>query len=198
MNKTLVTCLIGLALAFGGYYVSTKVPIGFQETLQHQGIPLDIGKTIAMIGMFLLLFPVLNYFYFRPLGEAISNRTSELERTFTEAEELRQRMEEMRTEYEGRLAAAEAQAREQIQAQIREAQDLRDQLRAEAVQQAEELKKRALEDIEREKDKIVGDLRLHVVNLTLQATERLVGENVDDAKNRKLVEEFIEKVEVPG
>jgi len=190
--------LIGLALAFGGYYVSTKVPIGFQETLQHQGIPLDIGKTIAMIGMFLLLFPVLNYFYFRPLGEAISNRTSELERTFTEAEELRQRMEEMRTEYEGRLAAAEAQAREQIQAQIREAQDLRDQLRAEAVQQAEELKKRALEDIEREKDKIVGDLRLHVVNLTLQATERLVGENVDDAKNRKLVEEFIEKVEVPG
>jgi F-type H+-transporting ATPase subunit b len=180
-----------------GYYVSAKVPLGFQESLAHQGIPLDLGKTVAMIGMFLVLFPLLRYFYFRPLGEAIEQRTSDLEGTFAEAEDLRAEMSRMRSEYEQRLAATEAQAREQIQAQIREAQELRDRLRAEAVQQAEELKRMALEDIEREKNKIVTDLRLHVVNLTLQATERLVGENVDDAKNRKLVEEFIEKAEAP-
>jgi F-type H+-transporting ATPase subunit b len=68
----------------------------------------------------------------------------------------------------------------------------------EAVQQAEELKQKAIADIESEKQKILSDLRLHVVNLTLTATERLVGETVDSEKNRKLVEEFIDKVEVPG
>jgi F0F1-type ATP synthase membrane subunit b/b' len=30
----------------------------------------------------------------------------------------------------------------------------------------------------------------------MAATEKILGENVDDARNRKLVEEFIEKVEV--
>jgi F-type H+-transporting ATPase subunit b len=196
--KTLLIVGMGLALAFAGFYVSSKVHIPFQETLQHQGIPLDLGKTVAMIGMFLVLFPVLNIFYFRPLKEAINQRTSDLEQTFAEAENLRAEMTQMRTEYEQRLAQTEAQAREQIQAQIREAQALRDSLRQEAVQQAEELKRSALADIEQEKLKILHDLRLHVVNLTLQATERLVGETVDDAKNRRLVEEFIDKVEVAG
>ncbi len=195
--KTLAIVVFGLALAIGGYWVSVNAHIPFQETLVSQGIPLDLGKTMSMIGMFLFLFPALKYFYFKPLGDAIHNRTSELERTFVEAEELRSEMATMRSDYEKRMAATEAQAREQIQAQIREAQALRDQLRQEAVQQAEELKRKALADIESEKQKILSELRLHVVNLTLTATERLVGESVDSEKNRKLVEEFIEKVEVP-
>lgn len=196
--KTLIIVVVGAGLAIAGYWVSVDVRIPFQEALQHQGIPLDLGKTISMIGMFLFLFPVLKYFYFKPLGDAIHARTSELERTFKEAEDLRSEMTALKSDYEKRLAATEAQAREQIQAQIREAQALRDQLRMEAVQQAEELKRKALADIESEKQKIIADLRLHVVNLTLTATERLVGETVDSDKNRKLVEEFIDKVEVPG
>lgn len=182
-------------MAVGGYYISSTMHLAFQDSLAAQGIPLDMGKTVAMIGMFLFLFPALNFFYFKPLSEAINNRTSELERTFAEATEMRAEMAGMREEYEKRLAQREAEAREQIQSTIREAQALRDQLRADAVQQAEELKKSALAEIDQEKHKILTDLRLHVVNLTLQATERLVGESVDDAKSRKLVEEFIDKVE---
>lgn len=193
--KTLILIIIGAALAVGGFYVSSKMHFGFQESLAEQGIPLDLGKTVAMIGMFLALFPVLNFFYFKPLGTAIHERTSELERTFGEAAEMREEVQKLRDDYEKRLAQREAEAREQIQATIRDAQTLRDQLRADAVQQAEEFKKSALSEIESEKQKILTDLRLHVVNLTLQATEKLVGESMDDAKSRRLVEEFIDKVE---
>lgn len=196
--KTLLIVIIGAGLAVGGALFSMNVHLGFQETLAGMGIPLDLGKTISMIGMFLLLFPVLRIFYFAPLGEAIHNRTTELDRTFQEAEDLRSEMTSMRSEYEQRIVMTEAQAREQIQAQIKEAQALRDTLRAEAVQQAEEFKKRAIDEIEQEKHRILTDLRLHVVNLTLTATEKLVGQNVDSAMNRKLVEDFLEKVEVPS
>lgn len=198
--KTLAVVVIGLVMAMGGYYLSANPPafLSFQEGLNHQGIPLDLGKTVSMIGMFLVLFPALNYFYFRPLKEAIHGRTTDLEATFKEAEDLRSEMTNMRSEYERRLGETEAQAREQIQAQIKEAQNLRDTLRSEAVQQAEALKKKAIEEIEQEKQKILTDLRLHVVNLTLTATEKLVGQNVDSETNRRLVEEFIEKVEVPS
>ena len=151
-----------------------------------------------MIGMFLALFPLLNMFYFKPLGDAIHGRTANLEATFKEAEDLRAEMTTMRSEYEQRLVQTEASAREQIQAQIKEAQVLRDTLRSEAVQQAESLKKKAIEEIEQEKQNILTDLRFHVVNLTLTATEKLVGQSVDSETNRRLVEEFIDKVEVPS
>lgn len=196
--RTLVLVIVGLAIAFFGYWFQVNVHLGFQETLHSQGIPLELGKTISMIGMFIALFPVLNIFYFKPLGDAIRGRNSELESTFREAEELRAEMVQLRADYEKRLAETEAAAREQIQAQIKEVQVLRDSLKAEAVQQAEEFKRKAFDEVESEKQKLLSSLRLHVVNLTLQATEKLLGENVDSDKNRKLVEEFIDKVEVPS
>jgi F-type H+-transporting ATPase subunit b len=193
--KAFLVAIIGAAI----FWTLSTLP--FVDTLNHISLIEQLGinfrTVLVTMGGLMLMFPLLNSFFLQPLREAIEARTRRIEETFTEAENLRARMEQMRTEYEQRLVAAEASAREQIQAQVREAQQLRDHLRQEAVQQAEELKKRAIQDIERERERTLSDLRVHVVNLTLQATEKLVGETVDDAKSRKLVEEFIEKVEVP-
>ena len=194
--NTAIKVIVGLIIAVGGYWLSVNWHPDFITKLNEQGIPLDLGKTVSMIGMFIALFPALNIFYFKPLGDAIHDRTTALEKTFSEAEELRAEMTQMRSDYEKRLAQTEAEAREQIQAQIREAQQLRQTLMAEASSKADELVKRANQEIEAEKNKVMADLRLEVVNLTLTATEKLLNENVDSAKNRKLVQDFIDKVEV--
>ena len=97
------------------------------------GIDFNLGKTVSWIGVLLIAFPVINALFISRLEEAIQERTVHLEATFSEAENLRAEMNKMRQEYEQRLVATEAEAREQIQAQIREAQNLRQQLMAEAV-----------------------------------------------------------------
>lgn len=190
--------VVGIALMVGGMYVSKNHLLqGVEKPLADMGILVDFGKTIASIGVFLILFKVLHTFFFAPLMDAIGGRSTELEQTFSEAEALRTEMATMKSDYEKRLATTEANARDQIQAQIREAQQLRDSLRAEAVTQAEDYKRKAIEEIDAEKAKVMTDLRLHVVNLTLQAAEKVVGENLDSERNRKLVEDFIDKVEAP-
>lgn len=189
--------VIGLILMFGGFWFSKNVHIGFLETLSEQGLPIDLGKTVSTIGVFLILFPVVKMFFISPLTEAIDARNAELEKTFGEAESLRAQMTAMKTEYEQRLARTEAEAREQIQAQIREAQEVRQQLMAEASLKADELVKRAQEDIQAERDRVINELRIETVNLTLAAAERVIGENLDDARNRKLIEDFIATAEVP-
>lgn len=191
-----VVFIIGVILMMGGYYISQNTH-EMQAELAKQGIPLDLGLTVAVVGVLMILFPVLNSFYFKPLADAINERTHALESTFGEAETLRSEMTKMKSDYEQRLAATEAEARSQIQAQIREAQNLRQTLMTEASAKADEMVKRAQQEIEAEKQKVLGQLRREVVNLTISASERILGENMDSDKNRRLVTEFIDSVEVP-
>lgn len=188
--------VVGLGLMVAGTYLAATQhnPL---ESLESQGIPLHPFKTLAVIGAFLFLFPVIKSFFIQPLNDAIQARNSELENTFTEAESLRNEMTQMKGDYEKRLVATEASAREQIQSEIKKAQELRAQLEADARGQAEDYKRKAIEEVDQEKHRVLSDLRLHVVNLSLGATERILGESVDTDRNRKLVQEFVDNAEVP-
>ncbi len=185
--------LLGLIFIVAGYFSYGK-PWTTPEMFA--GLGLDISKVIVNVGFFLLFIQIINIYFYSPLHEAIEERNGELEQTFNEADNLKKQMSEMRTDYEARLKATEAQAREQIQAQIKEAQNLRQTLMSEATAKADELVRRANQEIEAERSRVLSELRLEVVNLTLAATEKLIGENMDNDKNRRLVNEFIDKVEV--
>jgi F-type H+-transporting ATPase subunit b len=180
--------LIALAVTVlkGGVWEQSPIP----------GIDFSTSRMLINIGLILILFPLIRVFYIAPFKAAIESRNNDLERTFTEAEQLRASMEQLRKDYEQRLAATEASAREQIQAQIREAQVLRQTLMAEATQKADALLQQAHDQIEQEKSKAIVDIRSAVVDLTLSATEKIIGDNMDSARNRRLVEEFIAGVEV--
>lgn len=189
----MVLSLLGLLMIVAGYFADGQP---WTKPEMFAGLGLDISKVIINVGFFLLFIQVINIYFYAPLREAIEERNDELEKTFTEAESLKVTMNQMKADYEKRLAQTEAEARAQIQAQIKEAQQLRQTLMAEASAKADELVKRANQEIEAEKTRVLGELRLEVVNLTLQATEKLLGENIDSTKNRKLVEDFIDKIEV--
>lgn len=183
------------ALAF--WWLSTTP---FIEATKHvellQALNLDLQVACVQIGVVLLMFPVIEMAFIRPLKEALDARTRELESTFAEADSLKARMEELKTDYEQRLQTAEAEAREKIQAALNEANQMKEQIISEARVQAEEVRARTMADLEQERQKMMVDLRLHVVELTLTATERLIGASMDEQKQRELVERFIESTEV--
>ncbi len=160
------------------------------------GLQLDLGKVITNIGIFLVFIQVIDIYFFTPLREAIDGRNQDLETTFAETEELRTQMQTLKSDYEKRLATTEAEARFQIQNQIKEAQNLRQQLMSDAAERAEALVRQAELEIEHEKAQAIATIRTHVVDLALGAAEKVIGENMDSAKNRRLIAEFIDHVEV--
>jgi F-type H+-transporting ATPase subunit b len=190
-----INLLVGTALMLFGMYGSVN-HWAQPAFLNELGLPIDVFKTVSVIGVFLIVFPLLNSFYFKPLDESINNRTQSLEATFSEAEQLRADMQQMKTDYEQKLRKTEEDARSQIQSEVKKAQDLRTQIQAEANAKADEMLRKAREEIQAERDRVMTDVRVHVANLSLLATERILGENMDNDRNRKLVEEFIDKVEV--
>ena len=188
--------LVGVVLMLGGMYGSDK-GWGTPEFTHSLGLPLDFMKTVAVIGVFLIVFPVINYFFLISLDDSITSRTKSLEDTFTEAETLRTDMQQMKADYEKKLTQTEEDARTRIQSEVKKAQELRTQIQAEANAKADEMLRKAREEIEAERDRVMTDVRVHVANLSLLATERILGENMDNERNRRLVQEFIDKVEVP-
>ena len=160
------------------------------------GIDFDPGKTFGSIGMFLILFPVIETFFIKPLAIAIEERNTNLENTFSEVESMRSEMAAMKSEYEKKLATTEADAREKINAQIKEAQALRQNLMAEAASKSDALIKQAQEEIAGERAKAIREIQTHVTDLALAAAEKVIGKNMDSDTNRKLVTDFIKDLEV--
>lgn len=190
---------VWLLAAFGIAAIVLGVMVKGQpwtEPEMFKGLHLDLSKTIVAIGYFFIWLGALKAFFYAPLKQAIDERDHYLEATFEEAEGLKVRMTELKTSYEQKLTESEAEARAQIQQALAEAQTMRNQIIAEARAQAEEVKRKAEETIERERKAALVEMRTQVVEMTLTATERLIGESMDEERQRQLVEKFIDTVEV--
>ena len=182
--------ILGLILIAAG--IALHTPLNF-ELPGH--LVINLGETLAMIGFLVLLFPVVKIFYTQPLADAIQERNTELENTFNEVETLRSDMQKLKADYEARLAATEADAREKINSQIKEAQVLRQTLMAEAAAKSDDLLRKANEEIAGEKTKLIADLRTHVSDLAIAAAEKVVGQTMDTDKNRAIVDSFLTQIE---
>lgn len=148
---------------------------------------------VEMVG-FILLLLLLKRFLWQPVTGYLQQRQADIAQTYDKVEQTRQEMERLRSEYEQRLANIEAEARAQIQQAVKEAQQVREQILAEARQQAEKMVRDAEETIRYEREKAMAEMRTQIVELTLLATSRILQESVDDARHRKMVQDFIDQV----
>jgi F-type H+-transporting ATPase subunit b len=158
--------------------------------------PLAISPALVItqaIG-FLILLWLLNRFVFTPIFAILDERQKTIQETYDQLDQDRARMEETRRQYEERLAAIESDARERIQAAVKEAQQLRDNLVADAQKQAESIVESGRNEVERERQKAFLEMRGQIVSLTVAAAGKLVGESLDDARHAKLVDDFISSI----
>ena len=124
----------------------------------------------------------------------MDERQKAIQETYDQMDADRKRMEDTRRQYEERLANIEAEARERIQAAVKEAQALRDNLIADARQNAEAITVSARNEAERERQKAFLEMRQQVVALAVAAAGKVVGESLDSPRHTKLVDDFISEV----
>jgi F-type H+-transporting ATPase subunit b len=149
---------------------------------------------ITQIIGFLILMWLLNQFAFKRVFGILDQRRAEIQATYDQMDQDRLRMEQARREYEQRLQNIEAEARERIQASVREAQALSDRIREDAQTQAEAILERGRNESERERQKAFLEMRQQLVAIAISAAGKVVGESLDDARHTRLVDDFISNV----
>ena len=144
---------------------------------------------------FLLVVLVFWRYLWGPIQGIIDARRDQVEREYSAAEEDRKSAAELKAEYDQHLANIEAEMRAKITEAAKEGQNLREEIVAEAREKAEQVLARAEEQIGREKDKAILELKTRVANLAVGAAGKLIEERLDDEKHRQLVDRYIDDLE---
>jgi F-type H+-transporting ATPase subunit b len=91
------------------------------------------------------------------------------------------------------MTEARREANDIINRAQKVAQEARDADIAATREELERMRQRATSDIEAEKQRAIADLRAEVADLALAAAGKVIGESMTDARQRRLVEEFLEE-----
>jgi F-type H+-transporting ATPase subunit b len=163
------------------------------DILQQLGI--DPKVIAAQVTGFILLWIVLSKFLFRPVLNMLDERKQDIKSTYDAAEDERAKAEESRADYERRLAGIEAEARSHIQAAVKDAERAKSEIMADAKARSQDILRRGQEELAREREKTLAQLREEVVNISISAAGKIIGESLDEDKHRKLVGDFIDRIE---
>jgi F-type H+-transporting ATPase subunit b len=153
-----------------------------------------VGLIIWTIITFLVVLLVLKKFAWPQLLASLDEREKRISDALAAAEQARQEAEEVLQEHRQKLAAAEEEARK-IVAEARAAgANVRQTIVSQAREEAERMLDQARTSIESEKRAAIAELRRETANLAVQAAGVLIDANLDDEKNRGLVDDLIAKI----
>lgn len=155
------------------------------------------GLMIWTLLIFGLLFLVLRRYAFPPILGAVEARERALEEAIEGAKRDRDAAAQVLAQHQAALDASRAEA-QQLLAQAHTAAE---RMRADALEQTrlqqEELLARARREIDADRLRAIADLRREAVDLALAGATKVIGRNLDDAGNRRLVEEFLGTIPAP-
>lgn len=155
---------------------------------------LGINATVlAQIINFLILFVFLRLVVWKPLINMVNQRQELIETSVAAAEEERKQAEELRASYLADMQRAKEEA-QQIVAQAAKAGEVQAQeIIAAAKKEAERIKDNATEEIKREKEKAVAELRDQVASLAVLVAGKVVSQAITENIQHDLVNEFIKE-----
>ena len=145
---------------------------------------------LSQIVNFLILFGALYFLLWKPMLKMLNERKQRIAQGLGDAEQARKDRERAQAEYEERIKQAE-QEREAILARAAgEGEQARAEALAQARAQAERVVAEGKEAVERERQRMLADLRGQIAALSIAAANKLIGEALDEQRQRRLIDEF--------
>jgi F-type H+-transporting ATPase subunit b len=158
----------------------------------------NVGLMVWTIVVFLISLFILRKWVFPLIGEALDKRAKTIEGEIDSAAELRQEADKVLEEYRERLKEARAQS-EEIVARARQTAEVHEHEARERGQEIlAEAAKRAERDIDAATKRALDDIRREVANLTIMATEKVVRKTLNEADQRRLVEDALSEMDLSG
>jgi len=159
--------------------------------------PLSLNLTFPVeIVVFLALLYLLSRYVFPPISSALKARQQQIAQALSEAEAARREVEAARQKERTDLVDARRQAQEILDKAQKLGEELREELRQKGREEQEAMLARARAELAQEREQAVGQLRRQVAELVLLATTKILQEELDQKRQRRLIDEALAEVDL--
>ena len=160
-----------------------------------ENLGINLGNLLIYIISFLIMALVLWVWAFKPMGNMIEKRKLTIAQGLEDARIAAEARANAEKESDRIISEAQAKANEIV----REASDRADlaakDIKAKAEEDAQKIAESAVAEAQQEKEHVLREVRGQVSALAIAATQKLIGTNLDEARQRALLNDFFSGVE---
>jgi len=170
-------------------------PVGAAVLLADDNVAgLHLATAVWTWVMFLVTFFVLSKVAWPMLARKMEERELRIAEGLKKAEEAEARARELMEQQESILAAARADAQKLLADSRAAAENMKNDILRQAQEDIGVERERAKREIELERAKAIDDLKQATIDLTLEASARLLRRELRDEDHRRLAREVVEEV----
>jgi len=152
-------------------------------------IGINLPVLVAQLVNFTALLIVLRLFVYKPVLRMLDERRQRIREGLSAAERGREQAAEASREAQAQIDAARREGQGIVAQAQQVATRLQEEGRQQAQVQAEALLQRARNEIQLERDRAIAELRREFADLTIAAAEKVIGQSLDRAAHRRLIEQ---------
>lgn len=159
-----------------------------------EALGINLGLLIVQIIAFTIVFLTLNAWVYKPMLDMMDSRKKKIAQGLEDARVAAEARANAEKDAAKIIADAQAEASKVVREATERAEVASKDVRAAAEGEAAKAREAAMAEAELERGRILGDLRGQVAALAIAAANKLVGEALDEKKQRALLDEFFSGV----
>lgn len=157
-------------------------------------LSLDPLRVILTILNFIVLYLFLKHKFFQPVSDFIDKRRQAVENQIEDARKNLEKSNELKQEYINKIEDSKKEGKSILDEYKSRASSLSDEIIDEAKRDAESIRNRAKLDAEREIERAKDEIKNEIVNISLMAASKVIGEKLDEEKHHKMILDFIDRM----
>ncbi len=155
---------------------------------------INLGYLIVHTLNFLIIMLILSALAYKPILKALENRRQKIAQSMEDARVAAEARANAEKDAAKIIADAQAKASQMVRDATERAETAAKDVRAATEAEAGKTREAALAEVQEERNRILGDLRGQVAALSIAATQKLLGEGLDEKRQHALIDEFFSGV----
>lgn len=139
----------------------------------------------------IILFILLRIFLYKPLQNIMQKRTELIQNEIDSAQTQNRDAAALKEQYESSMKNAKAESDEIVGQAKERAKVQYDQIVSNASEEAAQIVSQAHRTAESDRDQMMRDAQSELADVALAAAAKLIGKNIDDEANRKMLDDFL-------
>lgn len=141
-----------------------------------------------------ILYKFMKKLLFKPVKKMIDDRQKEIDDQYADAEASKTAAAALKTQYEARLAEANAEKEAILKEAYRKAQLREEEMLREAQEKAAQTLRRADEQVELEKKRAMNEIKDEVTVMAVDIASAVLARDIQKQEHEKLIDAFIENL----